>query len=65
MVDQKIANRESMFQRPLTQGNVEQHLNDTGLEPNMQHYRIGSLSGGQKVKVVLAAAMRDQPHSHS
>ena len=62
MVDQKIANRESMFQRPLTQGNVEKHLNDTGLEPEYAtHYRIGSLSGGQKVKVVLAAAMWDQP----
>ena len=63
MVDQKIANKESMFQRPLTQGNVEKHLNDTGLEPEYAtHYRIGSLSGGQKVKVVLAAAMWDQPH---
>ena len=50
--------------RPLTQGNVEQHLNDyAGLEPEYAtHYRIGSLSGGQKVKVVLAAAMWDQPH---
>ena len=28
----------------------------------LSHYRIGALSGGQKVKVVLAAAMWDQPH---
>ena len=63
MIDQKIANKESMFQKPLTQNNVEKHLNDTGLEPEYAtHYRIGALSGGQKVKVVLAAAMWDQPH---
>ena len=33
-------------------------LGDTGLESEYaSHYRIGALSGGQKVKVVLAAAM--------
>ena len=38
--------------------NVERHLGDTGLESEYaSHYRIGALSGGQKVKVVLAAAM--------
>ena len=43
--------------------NVEKHLSDTGLESEYaSHYRIGALSGGQKVKVVLAAAMWDQPH---
>merc|ERR1712070_398784 len=63
MIDAKIAARESMFARPLTQQNVEQHLADTGLEPEYgTHFRINSLSGGQKVKVVLAAAMWDQPH---
>jgi len=62
-IDQKIASRESMMATPLTQGNVEQHLNDTGLEPEYaSHYRIGALSGGQKVKVVLAAALWDRPH---
>ena len=60
MID-KIANKESMFQKPLTQNNVEKHLNDTGLEPEYAtHFRIGALSGGQKVKVVFAT--RDQPH---
>ena len=63
MIDQKIANRESMAARPLTQANVEKHLSDTGLEPEYaSHFRINALSGGQKVKVVLAAAMWDQPH---
>lgn len=62
-IDQKIANKESMLAMPLTQGNVEKHLSDTGLEPEYaSHYRIGALSGGQKVKVVLAAALWDRPH---
>lgn len=62
-IDQKIANKESMMATPLTHTNVEQHLNDTGLEPEYaSHYRIGALSGGQKVKVVLAAALWDRPH---
>merc|ERR1719488_122438 len=52
-----------MFQRPLTQENVEKHIADVGLEPEYgTHFRINSLSGGQKVKVVLAAAMWNQPH---
>jgi elongation factor 3 len=63
IIDQKIAAREMMFSRPLTSENVERHLNDVGLEPEYgTHFRIGALSGGQKVKVVLAAAMWDQPH---
>ena len=50
--------------RALTQENVEKHLSDIGLESEYAtHYRINSLSGGQKVKVVKkAAAMWDQPH---
>lgn len=63
VIDQKISNKENMASRPLTMENVERHLGDTGLESEYaSHYRIGALSGGQKVKVVLAAAMWDQPH---
>lgn len=63
MINQKISNKENLASRPLTQENVEKHLGDTGLEAEYaSHYRIGALSGGQKVKVVLAAAMWDQPH---
>merc|ERR1712216_811560 len=41
--------------RPLTKANVEQHLGDVGLEAEYAtHTRISALSGGQKVKVVLA-----------
>ena len=63
MIDQKISNKDNLASRPLTHENVEKHLGDTGLEAEYaSHYRIGALSGGQKVKVVLAAAMWDQPH---
>jgi elongation factor 3 len=63
MIDHKISNKDNLASRPLTNENVEKHLGDTGLEAEYAtHYRIGALSGGQKVKVVLAAAMWDQPH---
>merc|ERR1711924_442711 len=43
--------------------NVEQHICDVGLEKEYAtHTRMSALSGGQKVKVVLAAAMWNQPH---
>lgn len=62
-VDVRIAQTASMYVRPLTSTNVEQHLNDCGLEPEFgTHYRMSALSGGQKVKVVLAACMWNQPH---
>ena len=63
MIDHKISAREQMAIKPLTQENVERHLGDVGLEAEYAtHFRINALSGGQKVKVVLAAAMWDQPH---
>jgi len=63
IIDAKIAAREQMFNRALTQTAVEQHLADVGLESEYgTHFRMNALSGGQKVKVVLAAAMWDQPH---
>jgi len=62
-VDEKIAARAGMYVRPLTQSNVEQHLEDVGLDREFgTHHRMAALSGGQKVKVVLAAAMWNQPH---
>jgi elongation factor 3 len=63
IIDAKILARESMLARPLTSANVEAHLNGLGLEPEYAtHFRIGALSDGQKVKVVIGAAMWDQPH---
>jgi elongation factor 3 len=61
--DERIAARATQMVRPLTQKFVESHLGDVGLEPEFAtHSRIGALSGGQKVKVVLAAAMWNTPH---
>jgi len=61
--DLKIAQRSGLYVRPLSTKNVESHLQDCGLAPEFgTHYRMAALSGGQKVKVVLAAAMWNQPH---
>ena len=66
MIDQRISNKLNMASRPLTQENVEKHLGDTGLEAEYaSHCRIGALSGGQKVKVVLAAAMGSTAYFNS
>merc|ERR1712147_48435 len=62
-VDLKIAQRAGLYVRPLSTKNVEKHLEDCGLDKEFgTHYRMSALSGGQKVKVVLAAAMWMQPH---
>jgi elongation factor 3 len=62
-VDLKIAQRAGLYVRPLSTKNVEKHLEDCGLDREFgTHYRMSALSGGQKVKVVLAAAMWNQPH---
>merc|ERR1712087_171610 len=62
-VDLKIAQRAGLYVRPLSAKNVEKHLEDCGLDREFgTHYRMSALSGGQKVKVVLAAAMWNQPH---
>jgi len=62
-VDLKIAQRSGLYVRPLSTKNVEKHLEDCGLQAEFgTHYRMSALSGGQKVKVVLAAAMWNQPH---
>merc|ERR1711865_419544 len=61
--DLKIAQRSGLYVRPLSAKNVEKHLEDCGLQAEFgTHYRMSALSGGQKVKVVLAAAMWNQPH---
>lgn len=62
-IDARIAQRAGLYVRTLSSANVEKHLNDCGLGPEFAtHYRMSALSGGQKVKVVLAAAMWNQPH---
>merc|ERR1712048_1056048 len=62
-VDLKLAQRAGLFIRTLSTKNVEQHLEQCGLSREFgTHHRMSALSGGQKVKVVLAAAMWNQPH---
>ena len=62
-VDERIAALATQLVRPLTQKFVEDHLKDVGLEAEFAtHTRMGALSGGQKVKVVLAASMWNTPH---
>merc|ERR1712183_892977 len=62
-VDLKMAQRAGLYVRTLSVKNVEQHLEQCGLNREFgTHYRMSALSGGQKVKVVMGAAMWNQPH---
>lgn len=62
-IDAKEAAKQGLITRPLTIANVQKHLEDFGLEPEFgTHSRIRGLSGGQKVKLVLGAAMWNCPH---
>ena len=60
-LDAKIASLR--LYRALSNQLVISHLSDFGLEEEISaHNMIRGLSGGQKVKLVLAAAMWNQPH---
>lgn len=64
---QKFDEREAMAQglmnKPLTTKVIENHLQQFGIDPEYSsHTLIRSLSGGQKIKVVLAAALWQNPH---
>lgn len=49
--------------RPLVIAEIQAHLNDFNLDAEFgTHGTIKRLSGGQKVKLVLAAAMWNKPH---
>ena len=61
--DEKEALAAGLLDKPLTSSGVEKHLLNFGIEPEQaSHTQIGSLSGGQKVKVVLGASMWQNPH---
>merc|ERR1711871_1488151 len=63
LTDDEIALAASQFHNPLTSTNVERVLGTFGLAPEFaSHSRIAALSDGQKVKVVLAAGLWNQPH---
>merc|ERR1719326_273887 len=63
-VDERIAFEASgIATKKLTTLNLQKHLDCFGLETQFGTYsKISALSGGQKVKVVLAAAMWMEPH---
>ncbi|CAO1636351.1 unnamed protein product [Sympodiomycopsis kandeliae] len=61
-LDSREAQRLGM-NRPLVRKEVEKHFEDFGLEAEFtSHNTMRGLSGGQKVKVVLAAATWRRPH---
>ncbi|PWN91940.1 hypothetical protein FA10DRAFT_265757 [Acaromyces ingoldii] len=61
-VDSRVA-QELGMNRPLVKKEIEQHFAQLGLDPEFtSHSHMAGLSGGQKVKVVLAAATWRRPH---
>lgn len=61
--DDHESSREGLGYRDLQPAVISEHFRDLGLDPEIaNHNEIGSLSGGQKVKVVLAGAMWNNPH---
>jgi len=62
--DEKIASREAGLDlRPVTTSEIQKHLDGFGLAQEFGTYgKVKGLSGGQKVKLVLAAAFWTVPH---
>merc|ERR1711988_185235 len=61
--DEKQAAMAGLMTKQLTQPSVEQHLANFGVDPeSASHTQLSQLSGGMKVKVVLAASMWQNPH---
>ncbi|TID19718.1 putative mRNA-nucleus export ATPase [Venturia nashicola] len=61
--DDHEASREGLGYRTLEPKVISKHFEDIGLDPEIaNHNEISGLSGGQKVKVVLAGAMWNNPH---
>ncbi|KAI1619365.1 mRNA-nucleus export ATPase [Exophiala viscosa] len=61
--DDHEASREGLGYRILEPKVISKHFEDVGLDPEIaNHNQISGLSGGQKVKVVLAGAMWNNPH---
>merc|ERR1740133_91807 len=61
--DERQAAIAGLQTKQLTQPSIEKHLGDFGVDPeNASHTQINQLSGGMKVKVVLAGCMWQNPH---
>lgn len=61
--DDHEASREGLGYRELSPPVIRKHFEDVGLDGDIaDHTPMGSLSGGQLVKVVIAGAMWNNPH---
>ena len=61
--DEKEAVKEGLASKTLTTKDIEKHFADFSIDQEQaNHTLIKSLSGGQKVKVVLAASLWQNPH---
>lgn len=61
--DDHEASREGLGYRELSPKVIRKHFEDVGLDGDIaDHTPMGSLSGGQLVKVVIAGAMWNNPH---
>jgi elongation factor 3 len=61
--DERQAAMAGLQSKQLTQPSIEKHLLDFGVDAeSASHCQIQQLSGGMKVKVVLAASMWQNPH---
>merc|ERR1711981_1184760 len=61
--DERQACMAGLQSKQLTQPDIEKHLADFGVDPeSASHTQINQLSGGMKVKIVLAASMWQNPH---
>merc|ERR1712086_183942 len=61
--DERQAAMAGLMTKQLTSPSIEKHLTNFGVDPeSASHTQINQLSGGMKVKVVLAAAMWQNPH---
>merc|ERR1711904_482654 len=61
--DERQAAMQGLQDKQLTQPSIEKHLADFGVDAeSASHCQIQQLSGGMKVKVVLAASMWQNPH---
>jgi elongation factor 3 len=61
--DERMAAESGLQFKALTTSAIEKHLADFGIDSETaSHTLIRSLSGGQKIKVVLAASLWQNPH---
>merc|ERR1711904_473171 len=61
--DERQAAQAGLMSKQLTQPSIEKHLADFGVDAeSASHTQINQLSGGMKVKIVLAASMWQNPH---